>query len=116
MTEIDLAISSLQRAIEARRTELTGMEQALAMMQGSTGHTATPHTTEYEGLGITEATKRYLTEMGSPRETRDIADAIRQRGLTTQSRNFVATVYATLSNSSSFTRKDGLWTLARKRS
>ena len=69
------------------------------MLKGTDPNIVTaPKSTEWEGLGITEAAVRWLTEIGEPRGTRDIADAIRDRGVRTTSRNYTATVYATLAN------------------
>ena len=52
----------------------------------------------------------------SRRVPRDIADAIRDRGVRTLSRNYTATVYATLANAKSkFVRREGLWCLKSAR-
>jgi hypothetical protein len=110
---IQQAIDALERAVQEKRDELLRLEKALAALQQSTGQQARPRSAEYADIGITEAARRYLQEVGEPRATRDIADAIRQRGLATASRNFIATVYATLANSrQQFARHEGLWTLA----
>jgi hypothetical protein len=68
---------------------------------------------DFADLGITVAAKRYLKEVGEPRSTREIADALGKRGVKTNSKNYIATVYATLHNSSAFKRtNDGTWELA----
>lgn len=105
------AIEALERAIQSRKIELTTMEQSLAALQGSAPEYAgTPKSNEWADVGITEAAYRWLTEVGEPRGTREIADAIRDRGVRTTSRNYTATVYATLANArTKFHRKEGLW-------
>lgn len=110
------AIEALERAIQSRKIELTNMERSLAQLKGSApDFTTTPKTTEWEGLGITEAAEKWLAEVGGGKQTREIADAIRDRGVRTTSRNYTATVYATLANATSkFTRKDGLWSLKKR--
>jgi hypothetical protein len=53
-----------------------------------------------------------LREAGTPRTTREIADALLERGIKTNSKNYIATVYATLNNSEAFKRtNDGTWEL-----
>ncbi len=106
------AIDALERAIQERRVQLTTMEQSLAQLRGSApDYATTPKTTEWVGLGLTEAAFRWLVEMGEPRGTREIADGIRDRGVQTGSNNFTATVYATLKNAKGkFVRTpEGLW-------
>ena len=56
--------------------------------------------------------EKFLREMGEPQDTRAIADALLSRGLQTHSKNFIATVYATLNNGKMFRRtKDNRWEL-----
>jgi hypothetical protein len=107
------AIQALERAIQSREVELERMRNSLAQLRGSApDYTAAPKTTEWEGMGITEAAQKWLVEVGEARGTREIADAIRDRGVRTLSRNYTATVYATLANAKSkFVRRDGLWSL-----
>src|SRR4249919_2002296 len=111
------AINALERAIQSRKIELTAMERSLAQLKGTaTDFVSTPKTTEWEALGITEAAIKWLGEVGEPKATREIADAIRDRGVQTSSRNYTATVYATLANATSkFVRKDGLWGLKSRK-
>ena len=116
MEELHTAIEALNRAREAKLAELQSIEQALAVLGVSLagGPKGRPATRDFEDLGITTATKRYLAEVREPRSTRDIADALRDRGVQTRSKNYIATVYATLRNSSAFQRtKDGTWELRK---
>jgi hypothetical protein len=62
-------------------------------------------------LGITDATIRWLREVGEPKNTRQIADELKRRGIQTRSKNWIATVYATLANAKEFMRKDDKWEL-----
>ena len=72
-----------------------------------------PRIKDFEDLGITAAARRYLREEREPRTTREIANALIDRGLKTTSKNWIATVYATLRNGKMFERtKDGKWELA----
>jgi hypothetical protein len=109
-------ITTLQLARDKAMTEfrtadatLRGIEQAILALQ------APAPRTEYAGMGIIEAAKRFLKETAEPQATRQIANGLRKRGLTTKSAKFVATVYATLRNSREFTRlgtgRDGVWIL-----
>jgi hypothetical protein len=111
MEDLQAAIEALQRARESKLAELRAIEQALeslgAPIQGRTA------TKDFEDLGIIAATKRYLKEQGVPRTTREIADVLAERGAKTRSKNPIATVYATLHNSTAFRRtEDGAWMLA----
>jgi hypothetical protein len=113
MEDLQAAIEALQRARESKLAELRAIEQALeslgAPIQGVQGRTATK---DFEDLGIIAATKRYLKEQGAPRTTREIADALVERGAKSRSKNPIATVYATLHNSMAFKRtEDGAWML-----
>ncbi len=112
------ALDALERVIQAKRDELAAYERSLALMRQSSPNPEAlppPRTNEWEKVGITEAAQRWLTEVNGPRGTREIADAIRDRGVRTQSRNYTATVYATLTNAKTkFKRVDGMWALVQK--
>jgi hypothetical protein len=106
-------IDQLQAEVMRKRQELTQLEQALALLKGEallvTPSGAMLPKSDFSGLRITEAAKRFIAEMGAPQDTAAIADALTKRGLETKSKNFTATVYATLDNSSAFKRVDGKW-------
>ena len=110
------AIEALERAIQSREIELTMMKRSLQALQGTApDFQARPKSVEWAELGITEAAINFLGAVEGPKSTREIADAIRDRGVQTSSRNYTATVYATLANAKSkFVRKDGLWSLKKK--
>ena len=115
MEEVQTAIEALQRAREAKLVELRGIEQALealgAASAGAHIRGRGPRK-DYEDLGVTAAARRFLRETREPQDTRTIADALLNRGLVTNSQNFIATVYATLRNGKMFKRtSDGKWQL-----
>src|SRR5436190_18383313 len=106
-SEIQLAVESLERARQAKLAELRAIEQALA----SLGPHSVAVSFEYEGLGITEAANRWLSEVGKPQSTKEIADALLERGVKTASKRFVPTIYSTLRNSKDFIRTGDVWAL-----
>ena len=97
MEDIRLVIAA---EIERKREEINRLQQALANLDaaalGVSSGGSVPTSREYAELGTLEATKKFLAEMGKPLGTRDIADALLARGLRTKSRNYVASVYATM--------------------
>ena len=112
--DLNTAIEALQRARETKLAELQAIDRALeALGAAAAGSQATQDSQNFADLGITVAAKRYLKEVGTPRTTREIADALQERGVKTRSKNYIATVYATLHNSSAFERtNEGTWELA----
>jgi hypothetical protein len=115
MTDIMTLVEDLKHQIEARERELLQMREALAALQGVSGVTG-PASREYSDLGIVEASRRFLTEVGKPMNSRELADALTTRGLRSKSRNVVATVYATLKNATKEFRRNerGEWELTRE--
>jgi hypothetical protein len=114
MDTVKAAIEALQRARETKLQELQAIEQALGALGVLPGG-AQPlkGRQDFADLGITTATKRYLGEVGKARTTREIADALRERGVRTRSKKYLASVYATLHNSPAFERtEDGRWQLS----
>lgn len=111
---LHVAIEALQRAIQSREVELEGMKRSLNQLTNNAPeYIGTVKTNEWAGMGITDAAVLWLTEVGVPRSTPEIAEAIRDRGVRTRSKNYTATVYATLRNGLKwFVREDGLWRLA----
>jgi hypothetical protein len=112
--DLNTAIEALQRARDAKLTELHAIEQALealrAPMEGR--FPLDQRTKDFEDLGITAAARRYLREQRAPRTTREIANALIAGGLKTNSKNWIATVYATLRNGKMFKRTKDKWELA----
>jgi hypothetical protein len=108
LEDLKTAVEALQRAREAKLAELQAIDQALAALGVGTQDRTLPElgNKDFEDLGITAATKRYLRQVGEPRTTREIADALDKRGVKTRSKknHYIATVYATLRNSKAFKR------------
>jgi hypothetical protein len=113
LPELENAVESLERARQAKLAELRAIEDALASLAPHTQAKSSElaKSSEYEGLGIVEAAKRWLKEIGGEARTEDIAKAILARGVTTKSKRFVPTVYATLANSKEFVRHGDKWAL-----
>src|SRR5689334_6756478 len=104
-----------QAAVVAREQDkLAKLDAALRALSAETSVTAAPRQ-DFAGMAITLATMRLLEEAGpgAAFTTRGIADAIRARGVVSNSKNFIPTVYATLANSDAFARDkgEGKWAL-----
>lgn len=117
-TALEEAIAGLQTArnqaaekAALAQAELDRIDHALAQLRADLVIDPSRKLRDFVGLGIIEAAKRYLAEAGGEKTTMEIATAIRDRGVTTKSKNFVPTVYATLTNSKEFVRKSGKWVL-----
>lgn len=116
MTETG-ALEAIEQAIARKENELLALRQAAAVLRGeqttAVAIAGLPKSRDFADLGIVAGTKQLLREQG-PMDTRNIADQLLDRGLRTRSKNFVATVYATLDNSPAFKRdrKTSLWSLA----
>ena len=106
------ALHLLEQAEQRTLAELAGLRLAILQLREPLQVPAAPHRGPYSGLGIVDATTRWLTAVGEPRTTREIADALQDGGLDTKSKKFVATVYATLKNSPKVRRTgNGAWAL-----
>ncbi len=81
--------ASKQQEIEALDRAIAQIEQVMAMVEPG----SVPVSTEYAGLSIGAAAKRWLTEIGRPASTREIAEALLANGVRTSSKNFTMTVY-----------------------
>jgi len=103
-------IALLTAGREQLYTAIHAIDSAIRTLEKSASHGATHVQQPYDGIGIVDASTRWLREVGQPRSTREIADALLDRGFATRSKNFVATVYSTLYNSRRFERTlDGQW-------
>lgn len=71
--------------------------------------TQTAHRQDMVGLGIIAGAKKLFDERepGARLTTREIADELRARGVTTVSKRYVPTVYATLANQLDEFERDG---------
>ena len=118
---VNSAVDQLKAALKAaeaklvdlRKTEaeVEGLRIAIAVMQGDPVPQVGKRT-DFQDFGVTAAAKKFLREAGEPQDTRTIAEALIERGLKTTSKNFIATVYATLRNGKMFKRtKDNRWQL-----
>lgn len=107
--------------LEKSQGRVQALRQAIAILEGDVilvSPDGAPHM-DFSGLGIVEAAKRLIKETGEPMDTKTIADRILARGVTTASKRYVPTVYATLDNSPEFTRvggtgRKGKWALKEK--
>jgi len=94
--------------------ELQKIDEALSRLRADIAISSTSfRVQDYKNLGIIDATRRLLQETGHELTTREIANALLDRGVQTKSKNFVPTVYATLSNSKDFARKGEKWGLKK---
>jgi hypothetical protein len=112
--EVRLAMQNLQRFEQA----IKGLKD-----EDTTGTVDTVLNREaYKGMGIRQAAERYLIEVGRPAETREIADALKRRGIQTTSkdelawvRNVFASLYHKGDKGGAFERVGKKWTLAKKK-
>jgi hypothetical protein len=107
------SVHLLRAMLEHREREVLALRQAILVLTGAQVRVepiAVDRSQEYRDLGVTAAAKHFLRERG-PSDTRTIADTLLDRGLKTRSKNWIATVYATLSNGAAFRREDALWHL-----
>lgn len=119
------AVTGLQAArdqqaeVVARETaKLSQLDSALAGLRDQilvVDPANLPRKRDFDGLGIVEAAKRWLTEIGGEATTAEIAQQLLARGVETKSKRFVPTVYATLTNSKEFTRHGDKWALKKAR-
>jgi hypothetical protein len=99
VSDIATAIEGLERQKQLKLVEVAKLDEALKTLRGLEGSvepSMAPRSEEYRGLGIADAAKRWLRENGGTHSTREIADALLARGLSTNSKNYTATVYAVL--------------------
>ena len=114
-TQVHHALGALERLRESKLRELKAVERAIQQLADTM--TADyprdePESLEYRNLRITDAARHWLAHSGTPQSTREIAEGLLSRGLTTRSRNFVSTVYATLAHAEGIQRTtDGRWAL-----
>lgn len=118
----DSAVAMLQEArdeqalVVARETQkLAQLDEALSAMLNTTIVAGVPVRQDFKHMGILESTSRLLEETGRSMSTREIADAIRLRGVETRPKSFIPTVYATLANSPMFVRDGNNWALKQGR-
>lgn len=120
MDAMQTAVAGLEKArLEAAREvarwqhKLSSLDDALKSLQHQVlviDDDQLPKKQDFADLGIVEAAKRWLQEVGSA-TTGSIAEQLLARGLRTKSKRFVPTVYSTMQNSKLFKRVDGEWRL-----
>lgn len=122
LTNLEVAREAQRAIYETEGVKLARLEQAIEQLKNTilvVDPANLPKRRDYDGLGVIEAAKKWLSEVGGEHSTTEIANALLERGLRTKSKNFPPTVYATLHNSSDFRRRgtgrDGLWSLKEKR-
>lgn len=115
MDEIGMAIRALQQKEVFKQKEVEAIHKAIEQLEilaSLVEPESTPASMDYAGLSITEATKRLLKEKG-PLSTRQIADELIRRGITTNSKNFAMTVYVILREAEGIARNTSKkWELA----
>lgn len=112
-----------RRKLEEARRETLALEQALALLSGDVMLLAAEDSVlprnDFRGLSIVDAATRLMEEFGRPLETGVIAKELKKRGLESSSKNWIATVYATLDNSPQVERvgtgRNGKWQPKDKR-
>src|SRR4051812_40540765 len=91
-----------RESLQKQRQETQALEQAIALLEGNAlllvDANDTVPTSEFTGLSIVDAAKRLMKQLG-PLDTPTIAKELKARGLESTSKNWLATVYATLDNS-----------------
>ncbi len=113
------AIGALERLKNSRLREVRAIDNAIRHLTTAMPvhyPEAAPASLEYRNVSIIDAAKHWVSQAGSPQLTREIAEALVSRGITTRSRNFVSTVYATLAHAEEFQRThDGRWMLREQK-
>jgi len=138
MGKVDEVLAEMQRERERLAAELARVDRVIAALEerapvaASAEETATtpatasqpslpPGVGPYSLLDIYEATARYLSTVDSPKNSTEIAAALRAGGFKTRSRNLVNTVRVLLrrkhgrSTGISMTGDGKRWFLSRKR-
>jgi len=96
-------LEQMRAEAEQHEGAAQALRQAIAVLEGNAflvtaAGNPVPKSHEFRGLAITDAAKRFLDEVGGRASTRDISEALLNRGIETRSKNFPATVYSTLDN------------------
>lgn len=111
--------SQLQEALKVNEAERDRLERALALLTDQLAAKPLlklPRSLSFAHLGVTEAARRFLAEKGrSGGTTREIVEALKERGVTTRSADFSNVVYASLAHCRDIYRKDFRWHLKSTR-
>ena len=105
MDKISEVLAALREEQRRLAEELAGVERTIAVLEkavsgessaaterGAGQAAATLAIGPYVTLGLYQATADYLSAAGTPKTTREIADALRAGGYPTSSQNFTSTV------------------------
>ena len=105
LQDLTAARSNARREFECAQLNLARIEQAIRSLTAQQiSADFLPKRTDFEGLGIVEATERLLSESNGEATTPEIAKELLARGVRTKSARFVPTVFATLTNAKQFER------------
>ena len=121
IAELEKELLDHEKQASEHANRAHALRQALAILKGDVILVAPDdgNLPNLKGLGIVDASKRLLKELGEPMGTGDITRELLKRGWETESKKPVATVYATLDNSPDFLRvggagRKGKWTIKEK--
>lgn len=118
-TNLQQSLESLERALKVKEAEAEEIKKAMETIKGLILVVAPgtlPKAQEYAGLGGLEAARRFLREVGEPKTTREILDAITARGWTTTAKDPLPSLYATLRNAKKDLERQGdMWMLKEAR-
>jgi len=89
------------------------IDEIIRYLQTLKASASVPEGPSLEGKNLLEAAEAVLKEQG-PRTTRELAQTLLARGIRTNSKNFVATMYASLKVSDRFVRSGATWALAEE--
>lgn len=94
LEEMKIALAHARRIMDERgvRAELPGAKKS-----GVPEETANVTDGPYTGIGLQEATHRYLVSIGRPQKTPEIRDGLLHGGLETKAENLHSTVFTSLS-------------------
>jgi len=101
-------LAAKQQEVEALNRAISQLEQVARVVEPG----STLVSTEFAGLTIGEAAKRWLAEIGRPATTREIAEALLANGVQTTSKNFTMTAYTIVRTLPEIEKDEhGLWRL-----
>lgn len=113
-SDLRAALEALHRQREVKLKEVAKIESAIENMKeiiGLVDGPQEPESQEYAGMSIGDAAALVIADQ--PRTTREIAEALLNRGVKTTSKNFTMTVYTVLRESKRFRRTNAAtWELA----
>lgn len=120
--QVDTALEMLLKARDEQavvtaqhQARLNQLDEAVRALQDKVVVNGVPVMQDMKHLGIVDGTQRLFEERrGAALATRDIADALKARGVQTKAKNWTPTVYATLANSPLFARQGDKWVMKKR--